>query len=60
MLNQFQYCEENGIPFAVVIGESELKAGIVKVRNIATREEVNALVIYFTKLIFRVAQYCAW
>ena len=56
MLNQFQYCEENGIPFAVVIGESELKAGIVKVRNIATREEVNALVIYFTKLMFRVAQ----
>ena len=39
MLNQLQYCEENGIPFAVVVGESELEKGVVKLRSIATREE---------------------
>ena len=41
MLNQLQYCEENGIPLAVVIGESELEKGVVKLRSIATREEVG-------------------
>jgi len=41
MLSQLQYCEENGIPLAVVIGESELAAGIVKLRCVATREEVE-------------------
>uniref|UniRef100_A0A2A4JWG9 histidine--tRNA ligase n=1 Tax=Heliothis virescens TaxID=7102 RepID=A0A2A4JWG9_HELVI len=39
MLNQLQHCEENGIPIAVVLGESELKRGVVKVRNITTRQE---------------------
>lgn len=39
MLNQLQHCEENGIPLAVVLGESELKRGLVKVRNIVTRQE---------------------
>ncbi|CAK1551908.1 unnamed protein product [Leptosia nina] len=39
MLNQLQHCEENGIPFAVVLGESELKRGVVKIRNITTRAE---------------------
>lgn len=39
MLNQLQHCEENGIPLAVVLGESELKRGVVKVRNITTRQE---------------------
>ncbi len=41
MLNQLQYCEENGVPIAVVIGESELQNGVVKLRTIATREEVE-------------------
>ena len=41
MLNQLQYCEEQGIPYAIVIGESELAAGIVKLRDIATRQEVE-------------------
>jgi len=41
MLNQLQYCEENGIPFAVIIGESELQKGVVKLRNIETREETE-------------------
>ncbi|XP_061378966.1 histidine--tRNA ligase, cytoplasmic isoform X1 [Danaus plexippus] len=39
MLNQLQHCEENGIPLAVILGESELKRGLVKIRNIATRQE---------------------
>lgn len=39
MLNQLQHCEENGIPLAVVLGESELKRGVVKIRNITSREE---------------------
>lgn len=39
MLNQLQHCEENGIPLAVVLGESEFKRGMVKIRNIVTRQE---------------------
>jgi len=41
MLSQLQYCEENGIPLAVVIGESEIAAGIVKLRDVVTREELE-------------------
>ena len=41
MLNQLQYCEEQGIPYAIVIGESEIAAGIVKLREISTRQEVE-------------------
>merc|ERR1711887_470911 len=41
MLNQLQYCEDNGIPLAVVLGESELEKGVVKLREIATREETE-------------------
>ena len=43
MLNQLQYCEENQIPYAVVIGESELQKGVVKIRNIESREETEVL-----------------
>lgn len=38
-LDQFQYCETNGIPLAIIIGESEIEKNFVKMRNIATREE---------------------
>ena len=41
MLNQFQFCEENGIPFCLVIGESELQQGVVTLRDMASREEVR-------------------
>ena len=41
MLNQLQYCEDNGIPLAVIIGESELEKGVVKLRDISTREETE-------------------
>ena len=41
MLSQLQYCEEEKIPFAIIIGESELQQGVVKLRTVATREEVD-------------------
>ncbi len=41
MLSQLQYCEEKGIPLAVIVGESELQKGVVKLRVIESREEVE-------------------
>ena len=40
-LHQLQYCEENLIPFAVIIGQDEVKAEIVKLRDVKTRDEVE-------------------
>lgn len=55
LLAQLQYCEESGIPWAAILGESELQRGIVKLRNVATREEIeiarNAIVQEMTKLV---------
>jgi len=39
LLTQLQYCEETGIPLAVVIGEDEIKRNVVKIRKISTRAE---------------------
>ncbi|ESO08078.1 hypothetical protein HELRODRAFT_156647 [Helobdella robusta] len=39
LLNQLQYCEENKIPIAVIVGEAELEKGVVKLRKVKTREE---------------------
>nr|XP_015205391.1 PREDICTED: histidine--tRNA ligase, cytoplasmic [Lepisosteus oculatus] len=41
LLSQLQHCEEAGIPLVAIIGEQELKDGVVKLRNVATREEVD-------------------
>ncbi|XP_021562953.1 histidine--tRNA ligase, cytoplasmic isoform X5 [Carlito syrichta] len=41
LLNQLQYCEEAGIPLVAIIGEQELKDGVIKLRSVATREEVD-------------------
>ncbi|XP_050711698.1 histidine--tRNA ligase-like isoform X3 [Eriocheir sinensis] len=41
ILNQLQYAEDNKIPLVVLIGESEVEAGVVKVRKTVTREEVT-------------------
>lgn len=43
---QFQHCEETGIPLAAILGEQELKDGTVKLRDIATREEVLSSVTF--------------
>ncbi|KAL0269022.1 UNVERIFIED_CONTAM: hypothetical protein PYX00_010766 [Menopon gallinae] len=39
LLQQLQYCEERQIPIAVILGSSEISKGVVKIRNIVTREE---------------------
>lgn len=41
LLNQLQYCEETGIPLVAIIGEQELKDGVIKLRSVASREEVD-------------------
>lgn len=39
ILHQFQYCEKSDIPFAIIIGDSELERNVVKLRTISSREE---------------------
>uniref|UniRef100_A0A671VG68 histidine--tRNA ligase n=1 Tax=Sparus aurata TaxID=8175 RepID=A0A671VG68_SPAAU len=41
LLSQLQHCEESGIPLVAILGEQELKDGVVKLRVVATREEVH-------------------
>ncbi|CAF92276.1 unnamed protein product, partial [Tetraodon nigroviridis] len=40
LLSQLQHCEETGIPLVAILGEQELKNGVVKLRDVATRDEV--------------------
>lgn len=40
ILTQFQKCETEKIPFAIVIGPDEVQNGEVKIRNVATQEEL--------------------
>lgn len=39
LLVQLQYCEEYGIPYAVVFGDAELERGVVKLREVFSRKE---------------------
>lgn len=39
-LDQFQYCETNSIPIAIIIGGSEIEMGVVTLRIVGSREEV--------------------
>lgn len=41
LLAQLHYCENMGIPLMVIIGEQELKEGVIKLRSVASREEVS-------------------
>ncbi|XP_075622298.1 histidine--tRNA ligase, cytoplasmic-like isoform X3 [Balearica regulorum gibbericeps] len=41
LLKQLQYCEDMGIPFAAIVGEQELTDGVVKLRDVAMRQEVD-------------------
>jgi len=41
LLSQLQHCEEHAIPLAVVIGSSEIERGVVKLRDVNTRGEVE-------------------
>ena len=57
MLNQFQFCEENGVPFCAVIGESELQQGVVTLRDMTTRKEVRVFSgVYMTDLFYLLDQ----
>jgi len=40
-LSQFQFCEENGVPLAIVIASSEKETNTVKLRVVENREEVS-------------------
>ncbi|XP_032703424.1 probable histidine--tRNA ligase, mitochondrial isoform X2 [Lontra canadensis] len=40
LLTQLHYCEHMGIPLVVIIGEQELKDGVIKLRSVVSREEV--------------------
>ena len=49
-LNQSQYCEKEGIPFMVLVGEEEKANGGVKIRDVDARKEVSVVVaIDFTR-----------
>lgn len=39
LLAQLQHCEEQQIPFALVLGDSELERGVAKLRDVTTRIE---------------------
>jgi len=39
LLQQLQYCEDHGIPYAVILGSSELERGVVKLRHVSSRAE---------------------
>ncbi|KAK6618052.1 hypothetical protein RUM44_002494 [Polyplax serrata] len=41
LLDQLQYCEERKIPLAIILGSSEIEKGVVKIRDVATREETD-------------------
>ena len=41
-LDQFNYCEKNSIALAVVLGPGELARGIIKIRRISDRHEIEA------------------
>ena len=43
MLNQFQYCEREQVPYLVIVGQDERDNGGVKIRNAVSREEVRYL-----------------
>lgn len=39
LLDQLQYCEDNQIDWCLVIGQSELEAGVIKLRHVPSRKE---------------------
>ncbi len=54
LTKQLEYVDTIGIPFTIVIGQKELDSGIVKVRDMTTRKEVEVeikdLVNYLKKI----------
>lgn len=42
-LDQFQYCEQNNIPYAVVIGQDEIKNNVVGLKKVGTRDDQETI-----------------
>ncbi len=40
-LRQMEVCNKRSIPWAVVIGKTELDNGVVRLRHVASREEME-------------------
>ena len=51
MLNQFQYCEKEGVPLIVIVGEEERANGGVKIRDVENRQEVHTKHDYRYRLL---------
>lgn len=47
LLTNYQFCESNLIPYAIILGENELNQNKYKIRDIKTREEVSFWSIKF-------------
>ena len=41
VLNQFQYAEDNNIPFCIILGQDEISKEMYKIRNTETRDETD-------------------
>ena len=54
VLDQFQYAEDNNIPYCIILGEDEISKKIYKVRNTKTREEKE---IPFDKILDEIIFY---
>ena len=39
VLDQLNYCEKNGIPLALLVGNDEVQAGVVKVKTVNNRDD---------------------
>lgn len=52
-LDQLQYCEKHQIELCIIIGNTELNNGTVKIRHVNTREEVRTSFLHtFTCCLF--------
>ena len=58
LLNQFQYCEKETVPFIVIVGEEERANGGVKIRDVLTRQEVSQWTSFITIMIQRTVGSC--
>lgn len=43
-LNQIEYCEKNKIPYAIIIGEDEIRDGNVKLKNVEKRDDKGIII----------------
>ena len=60
LLSQLQYCEDTGVPFAVILGESEIQNNVVKLREVSTRAEVYDQFVCSRALEFSVLSLAFW